>query len=102
MAISDECILREKARELIQAGALPNRRPDRTWGGPGSGADCSICRAPVGRDEVEFEIEFDRNGDGPGPSNHHVHLRCFAAWEVARLNLGPDPASTAGGGAVGS
>jgi hypothetical protein len=100
MAISDECILREKARELIQAGTLPNRRPDRTWGGPGSGADCSICSAPVGPDEVEFEIEFDRNGDAPGPSNYHVHLRCFAAWEVERRNLGP--AKGAGGGTVGS
>jgi hypothetical protein len=49
--VNDEGTLREKAREVFQAGKLPNRRPDRTWGGPGVGADCTICRVPVQRDE---------------------------------------------------
>jgi hypothetical protein len=85
--MSDECPLREKAREVIKAGTLPNRSPDRTWGGPGVGADCIVCRAPVTRDEVEFEIEFARDGDNPGLDKYHVHIRCFAAWESERHNL---------------
>ena len=43
----DECTLREKVREVLQAEKLPNRRPDRTWGGPGVGADCAICGRPA-------------------------------------------------------
>ena len=31
----DESPLREKAREAIQNGRLPTRRPDSTTGGPG-------------------------------------------------------------------
>jgi hypothetical protein len=85
--VSDECTLREKVLEVIQAGKLPNRRPDRTWGGPGVGADCTICSAPVKRDEVEFEIEFARDGDDPSLDRYHVHIRCFAAWEFERHNL---------------
>jgi hypothetical protein len=39
----DEPRLREQAREAIQTGKLPSRAPDRTWGGPGVGADCTVC-----------------------------------------------------------
>jgi hypothetical protein len=84
--MSDEC-LHEKARAVIRAGKLPNRRPDRTWGGPGVGADCAICDAPVTHEEVEFEIEFARNGDRPGPDAYHVHVSCYAAWEFERHKL---------------
>jgi len=87
MILNDESTLREKAREVIQTGKLPNRRPDRTWGGLGAGADCIICNAPLKPDEVEFEIEFARNGNNPGLDQYHVHLRCFAAWELERDNL---------------
>ena len=87
MILNDESVLREKAREVIQAGKLPNRRPDRTWGGLGAGAECIICRAPLKPDEVEIEIEFVRNGNNPGLDQYRVHLRCFAAWELERDNL---------------
>ena len=86
--MSDNPVLREKAREVIQAGTLPNRFPERTWGGPGVGADCTICNVPVTRDELEFEIEFANNGEGNGngetPQSHHVHIRCFAIWDQER------------------
>ena len=80
----DEQILREKARAVVQAGKLPSRRPDRTWGGPGVGAPCSVCGLPVKSDELEFEIQFARDGDNPGLDKFHVHVRCFAAWEFER------------------
>ena len=60
---------------------LPNRRPDRMWGGPGVGIECTICRAPVKRDEVEFELEFVRDDGDPGRDKYHFHIRCFTAWE---------------------
>ena len=80
----EEQALRAKAREVLQAGNLPSRRPDRTWGGPGVGAPCEVCGVPVGRNEMEFEIEFARDGDNPGLDKFHVHIRCFAAWELER------------------
>ena len=80
----DEKALREKARAVVQAGKIPSRAPDRTWGGPGVGAPCSVCDLPVSKDEKEFEIQFARDGDNPGLDKFHVHIRCFAAWEFER------------------
>jgi hypothetical protein len=80
----DEPILREKARAAIQSGKLPARPPDRTWGGPGVGVSCQVCGVPIVPDEMEFQIEFARDGDNPGLDIFHVHIRCFAAWEFER------------------
>ena len=80
----NEEALREKARSIIESGKLPNRNPDRTWGGPGVGATCTICDLPVKRAEMEFEIQFARDGDNPGLDEFHVHLDCFAAWQLER------------------
>jgi hypothetical protein len=73
--------LREKARALIKAGNLPNRLPDRKWGGPGGGAPCMVCGVPVNDHEIGLEIELTCP-DGTGASNHHFHVRCFSALEV--------------------
>ena len=80
----DEPILRERARAAIQNGKLPAHTPDRTWGGPGVGAECAVCERPVKRDELEFEIQFAHAGANPGLDKFHVHIRCFAAWEFER------------------
>jgi hypothetical protein len=80
----DESLLREKARSAVEKGNLPGRQPDHTWGGPGVGAPCSVCELPVTKDELEFEIEFVRDGASPGSDKFHVHVQCFAAWEFER------------------
>ncbi len=82
--VPDEPRLREQTRATAQTGKLPARAPDRTWGGPGVGAACAVCEKPVTKDELEFEIEFARDGDNPGLDKFHVHIRCFAAWEFER------------------
>ena len=82
----EDAALRQRAREIAQAGTLPNRRPDRVWGGNGRGAECVICATPVNQDEAEWEIEFARNGDGPAHDVYHLHARCFMAWESEREN----------------
>jgi len=33
---------------------------------------------------MEFEIQFEHGGATPGLDKFHVHLRCFAAWEMER------------------
>jgi len=78
----DEQILREKARASIRSGALPTRRPDRTFGGPVSGDVCAVCGEPVARHQIDFEMEFNRQG--VTLDTLHLHLRCFAAWEFER------------------
>ena len=80
----DEPRLREQATTVIQSGKLPSRSPDRTWGGPGVGAPCSVCERPVTKEEMEFEIQFARDSDNPGLDKFHVHIRCYAAWEFER------------------
>jgi hypothetical protein len=80
----DEARLREQARGAIHKGKLPARRPDRTWGGPGVGAECSVCERPVTKEELEFEIQFEYDGSARGLDKYHVHIRCFAAWEFER------------------
>ena len=76
--------LGEKARAALRNGKLPSRRPDRKWGGPGVGAQCAVCDLPVGRDALEFEIQFAHDGSAPGLDKYHIHARCFAAWELER------------------
>ena len=86
--MADEAVLRAQAREAVRNGKLPSRRPDRTWGGPGVGARCTVCELPVTKDEMEFEIQFARDSDSPGLDKFHVHVRCFAAWEFERKTAG--------------
>ena len=57
LSVPDEAVFREKAREAIRSGKLPTRRPDRTWGGPGTGVICTICGEPVAQDQLEWEFE---------------------------------------------
>src|SRR5262249_6792306 len=65
--LDDEPVLREMARAAIRRGRLPSRRPDRTFGGPGTRVMCSVCRELVTPDQTEMEIEFRRPGMQPGP-----------------------------------
>ena len=81
--------LRKLARAALRAGKLPRGEPDRTWGGPGVGAPCSVCEKAVTPKQVEYEIQFAHDGANPGLDKYHVHLRCFAVWELERTKL-PD------------
>ena len=79
--MNDADTLREKAREAIESGKLPTRKPDLTLGGLGSGRTCAVCGELLTRTQVELAIEFNRHGSTPGLDTYHLHPRCFAAWE---------------------
>jgi hypothetical protein len=81
-----ERALREKARQRIQSGMMPLAKPSRTWGGPGAGLTCPVCALPILRDEVEYQVEFVLD-EPPRLEIHHLHLACFAAWELEREAL---------------
>jgi hypothetical protein len=89
----NEAELRKVAREVLRAGKLPRREPDRTWGGPGVGALCAVCEKPVTRDELEYEVQFAHDGESPGLDKYHLHLRCFAVWELERTKSDGDRGS---------
>jgi len=75
--MGDESGLRAGAGDAVKPGKLPDRRPERMWGGPGSGGSCAICGKTIGTEEVEFELQFVSDG-GSGTVSYQVHARCFA------------------------
>jgi hypothetical protein len=80
---ADQGVLREKARLAIQSGKLPDRLPESTFGGPGTGAPCAVCDRPVRPDELEIELKYsERAKDSP---NYHFHVRCHRSWEIECL-----------------
>ena len=85
--LDDELVLREMARTAIRRGRLPSRRPDRTFGGPGTRVVCSVCRELVTPDQTEMEIEFIRRDVQPVSDRHFLHVRCLAAWEFERTKI---------------
>jgi len=79
-----EAPLREFARLAIRKGTLPRRGPARVWGGRGGGAVCGVCEKPIAGDQLEYELEFAPDSGNPGLDKLHLHLRCFAVWELER------------------
>ena len=92
----DERTLRKNAREAIQTGRLPNRQPTQMWGGNGFGASCAVCDNVVKPDEVGYEVEFAQAGDSAASEAYHIHVRCYAAWELERHTLTGQTAESAG------
>jgi hypothetical protein len=90
MATEDEQELRLKARDAIRRHLMPCRRPDHTWGGPGSGGTCNICKKVLSAEDMALDLEFASEQTEPGPVTYQVHARCFAAWEFERQQ-GPTP-----------
>lgn len=75
---------RETTGEARERRALPDRPPDRTWGGRAAeGARCAVCDARLARGEAELELEF-LSPDGAPPDTYRIHPRCFALWDLAR------------------
>ena len=85
--------IRALARTALKDGRLPRRDPDGTWGGKGADVPCAICGERIRPDHLEYEVQFGHHGAKPGVDVFHLHLRCFAAWEMERTKLG-------GGGAT--
>lgn len=83
--MGDESVLPARACGAMKTGDLPDRRPERVWGGLGSGAPCAVCGTIVHKEDVELELQFTSDG-GSAASSYHVHAKCFGAWELKRRN----------------
>jgi hypothetical protein len=82
--MSGDGTLGDNLLEAIRSGKLPDRSPERTWAGQGSGATCTICGRLINADEMEYELEFAPGADSKEPEGHHIHIACFWAWETER------------------
>jgi hypothetical protein len=78
----DEGLLREKAREAIQAGKLPRRAPDRLWGGLGRGETCVVCGDSLGQGQASLELEYTGHDHSEAKTSYVLHVRCFSAVEL--------------------
>jgi hypothetical protein len=67
-------------------------------GGPGVDLPCTVCAHPITSDQVEYEVQFARDGGHRGLDRFHLHLRCFpsGSWrgprsrkDAAQLDDGP-------------
>lgn len=77
-----ESELRERARELIREGRLPDRAPARVWGGPGTGIECALCAQAIPPSEMEYEADA---AVGNTVRTLHFHFVCHAAWQLECL-----------------
>ena len=87
-----ESVLCDRVRQLLQMNRIPRCPPDRTWGGPGVGVLCAVCERPVTNSDFEMEIQFAYDGADRRLEKFHLHVRCFAAWELERTENVPDRA----------
>jgi len=76
--------LRLLARDAMRRQLIPTVRPERTWGGPGSGDTCKICKQALRTDEMVFDVEIADDGSTHGALNFQLHVRCLKAWELER------------------
>ena len=71
-AVSDDDRPRAIVRARLGSGALFPVN-GHSWAGYGSGRPCAVCDAPIGRDEIEYEVT--------GPKGRSfIHLVCFMVW----------------------
>ena len=90
MSQDDETI-RKKARDLLQSGRLPARRPDDVWAVTGSGQDrCMVCGDLVAPHEFAIEAEF-RGTDGSSSVCFHVGCYWTLESERRRVEAASDP-----------
>lgn len=74
--------LKELARQRIATGELPCSPTAPTWGSRGSGAPCSLCKRPIGTEEIEYEVAaVDPRGIAEA-TPVRFHLTCHAAWQA--------------------
>ena len=73
--IEDE--LRVIARECIASGRLPCDPALQMWGGYGTDQLCSLCGAPIQRDEIEYEVQVKG-----GRRELRFHMLCQSVWQL--------------------
>jgi hypothetical protein len=53
-------------------------------GGKGVHVPCPMCGERIRPNQLEYELQFGQEGATPDVDLFHLHLRCFARWEMER------------------
>jgi hypothetical protein len=56
---------------------VPYRKPERTWAGYGSGANCDLCHRVIAPHQIEYEVELAADAV---LRVLHLHRQCFQDW----------------------
>jgi hypothetical protein len=71
-------------RAKLVSGELPNAKPEKVWGGKGTGQRCSGCGRPITAADVEYELDL------PGArAAMRLHQACLEVWDQHRTNFPP-------------
>lgn len=73
--------LLQLAHARVADGSLPHMERFRTYGGPGTGQPCALCRGTISRESLEILVESETDS-----STLIFHVKCQAAWLVAIAN----------------
>jgi hypothetical protein len=74
----DQQELRLEARRRVAAGRLPCEPQQYLWAGAGDGQPCSLCDRPILTDQIEYELQFNKDPQ----VIHRFHRICHQAWEL--------------------
>jgi len=86
----DEAFLRKRTREAIRTGELPDRLPDKLFGGAATGGRCAVCGEST-RGGIEIELMF--TADARPDRSYYAHPHCLSIFEreVGALTAGRVP-----------
>jgi hypothetical protein len=74
----DQQELRLEARRRVAAGRLPSEPQQYLWAGAGDGQPCSLCDRPIMPDQIEYELQFNKDPQVV----LRFHRICHQAWEL--------------------
>jgi hypothetical protein len=76
-------------RSRILRGILPHDSDARIFTGAGDGQACACCDEPVGRHDVQIDVEHSSHASNPVVAMHRV---CFQYWSsIADELSAPEP-----------
>jgi hypothetical protein len=68
--------IRQRIRDLIDAGELPEHPPTMIWAGASNGTrTCGVCRGALAVGAIEYEVVIDT-------AIVFMHLGCVEAWSM--------------------
>jgi hypothetical protein len=71
-------------RAKLASGELPSAKPEKVWGGKGSGQACSACGLAITADDIEYEVDL------PGAqAAMRFHQPCLTTWDQHRQDFPP-------------
>ena len=75
-----QACLEHAQADRTESSSVPYCKPERTWAGYGSGANCDLCHQVIAPHQIEYEVEF---AAAAALRVLHLHRQCFQDWAAA-------------------